>query len=181
MGRIEIRICGLGGQGVILAGQILGRAAVYDGRNAVQTQSYGAEARGTTAKSEVIISDTQIGFPMVRKCDILVAMSQEALDKNVKDLKDDGLLLIDGKMVKNLPKINAKIYSVQATQIAEEDFKERLYANMVILGALNWLTKIVREESMEKAIKDTVPKNSFTVNLLAYKKGRELGAFHLMV
>jgi 2-oxoglutarate ferredoxin oxidoreductase subunit gamma len=181
MGRIEIRICGLGGQGVVLAGQILGRAAVYDGRNAVQTQSYGAEARGTTAKSEVIISDTQIGFPMVRKCDILVAMSQEALDKNVKDLKDDGLLLIDGKMVKNLPKINAKIYSVQATQIAEENFKERLYANMVILGALNWLTKIVREESMEKAIKDTVPKNSFTVNLLAYKKGRELGAFHLMV
>jgi 2-oxoglutarate ferredoxin oxidoreductase subunit gamma len=181
MGRIEIRICGLGGQGVVLAGQILGRAAVYDGRNAVQTQSYGAEARGTTAKSEVIISDTQIGFPMVRKCDILVAMSQEALDKNVKDLKDDGLLLIDGKMVKNLPKINAKIYSVQATKIAEENFKERLYANMVILGALNWLTKIVREESMEKAIKDTVPKNSFTVNLLAYKKGRELGAFHLMV
>jgi len=87
LGRVEVRICGLGGQGVVLAGQILGKAAVYDGWNVVQTQSYGAEARGTTAKSEVIISDGPIGFPMVRKCDILIAMSQEALDKNVKDLK----------------------------------------------------------------------------------------------
>ncbi len=73
-----MRISGLGGQGVVLAGQILGRAAVYDGKNVVQTQSYGAEARGSTAKSEIIISDGKIGFPMVRKCDVLVAMNQEA-------------------------------------------------------------------------------------------------------
>jgi len=181
MGRIEVRICGLGGQGVVLAGQILGRAAVYDGKNAVQTQSYGAEARGTTAKSEVIISDAPIGFPMVRKCDILVAMSQEALNKNIKDLKDGGLLLIDGKMVEKLPRVNAKVYAVQATQIAEETFKERIYANMVILGALNKLTNLVREESMEEAIKATVPVNTFAINLSAYKKGGELGASHLTI
>jgi len=80
MTRIEVRICGLGGQGVVLAGQILGRAAVFDGKNVVQTQSYGSEARGSAAKSEIIISDEKIGYPMVRKCDILVAMSQSALD-----------------------------------------------------------------------------------------------------
>jgi 2-oxoglutarate ferredoxin oxidoreductase subunit gamma len=84
MRRTELRICGFGGQGVVLAGQVLGRAAVYDGWNVVQTQSYGAEARGTTAKSEVIISNSRIGFPAVRRCDILVAMDQEALDVNIK-------------------------------------------------------------------------------------------------
>ncbi|MBS7647044.1 MAG: 2-oxoacid:acceptor oxidoreductase family protein [Candidatus Bathyarchaeia archaeon] len=174
MGRTEIRICGLGGQGVVLAGQILGRAAVYDGWNVAQTQSYGAEARGTTAKSEVIISDGRIGFPAVRKCDILLAVSQEALDRNIRDLKEDGLLLFDEDLVKNVPNVNAKIYAVPATRIAEENFGERLYANMVILGALNALTKIVSEESMEKAIVDTVPKNVAAVNLQAYKSGRML-------
>lgn len=179
--RIEIRICGLGGQGVVLAGQILGRAAVYDGWNTVQTQSYGAEARGTTAKSEIIISDGRIGFPAVRKCDILVAMSQEALVKNIKDLKDGGLLLIDGDLVKNIPSVNARIYAVPATKIAEENFGEHLYANMVILGALNALTKLVSEESMEKAIIDTMPKNVAAINLQAYRRGRMFENFHLIV
>lgn len=169
MGRIEVRICGLGGQGVVLAGQVLGVAAVYDGWNVVQTQSYGAEARGTTAKSEVVISDGPIGFPMVRKCDILVAMSQEALNKNIKDLKENGLLLIDGNLVKNVPEVNAKVYAVPATKVAEE----HLYANMVMLGALNALTKIVSEESMEKAIADTLPKSAVVANLKAYRNGRE--------
>ncbi|MCK5631177.1 2-oxoacid:acceptor oxidoreductase family protein, partial [Candidatus Bathyarchaeota archaeon] len=80
MNRTEVRICGLGGQGVVLAGQILGRAAVYMGKNVVQTQSYGAEARGSTAKSEVIISNDRISFPKVRRCDLMIAMSQPALD-----------------------------------------------------------------------------------------------------
>ncbi|RLI42851.1 2-oxoacid:ferredoxin oxidoreductase subunit gamma, partial [Candidatus Bathyarchaeota archaeon] len=108
--KVEVRISGLGGQGVILAGQILGRAAVHDGKNAVQTQSYGAEARGSAAKSEVIISDDKIGFPVVRKCDILVAMSQEAVEKNVKDLKEDGILVVDSLMVKNVPKVKARVF-----------------------------------------------------------------------
>lgn len=174
MGKTEIRICGLGGQGVVLAGQILGKAAAYEGKNVVQTQSYGAEARGSAAKSEIIISDGKIGFPFVRKCDILVAMSQEALDKNIMDLKDNGLLLIDNTLVKKVPKVNAKIHAVPATQIAEATFKNRLYANMVILGVLNKLVNLVGEESMEDAIRDTVPRNVVAINLEAYKKGRNL-------
>lgn len=180
MGRTEIRICGLGGQGVVLAGQILGKAAVYDGWNVVQTQSYGAEARGTTAKSEVIISEGPIGFPMVRKCDILVAMSQEALNMNIKDLKEGGLLLVDEDMVKSLPKVNAKICIVPAAKTAEETLGERLYANMVFLGILNRLANLVRDESMEKAIAETVPKNAVASNLQAYRRGRMLENFHLI-
>ena len=95
MTRIETRISGLGGQGVVLAGQILGRAAVYDGKKVVQTQSYGAEARGSAAKSEVIISDERISFPMVRECDILVVLSQEALNRNIDSLKRGAILLAD--------------------------------------------------------------------------------------
>jgi 2-oxoglutarate ferredoxin oxidoreductase subunit gamma len=142
----------------------------------VQTQSYGAEARGSAAKSEIIISDGKIGFPFVRKCDILVAMSQEALDKNIADLKGNGLLLIDNLLVKNVPKVNAKIYAAPATQIAEDVFKNRLYANMVILGVLNTLVNLVRNESMEDAIRDAVTSGAVIINLEAYKKGRNLAA-----
>ena len=85
--RIEIRISGLGGQGIVLAGQILGRAAVYEGKNVVQKGDYGAEARGSAAKSEVIIYDDKIGFPAVRKCDILVTMSPRGCRRTPKRLE----------------------------------------------------------------------------------------------
>jgi 2-oxoglutarate ferredoxin oxidoreductase subunit gamma len=172
--KIEVRISGLGGQGVVLAGQILGRAAVYDGKNAVQTQSYGAEARGTAAKSEVIISDDKIGFPMVRKCDILVAMSQEAVEKNIKDLKEDGILVFDSSTVKSPPKVKVKIYAIPATEIAENTFGQKIYANMIMLGAITKITSIVSEKSIEKAVEETVTKKALTANLQAYEKGIEL-------
>lgn len=119
MTKVEVRICGLGGQGVVLAGQILGRAAVYDGKNVVQTQSYGAEARGSAAKSEVIISEEKIGYPMVRKCDVLVAMTQSTLDSNIKDLKEDAVLLVDEDLVKQVPETKAKVYKLPITRVAQ--------------------------------------------------------------
>ena len=172
--KVEIRISGLGGQGIILAGQILGRAAVYDGKNTVQTQSYGAEARGTTAKSEVIISDGNIGFPAIRKCDALIVMNQEAADKNVRYLKEGGILLIYSSNVKKIPKTNAKIFKIPATQIAEVSFGQKIYANMIMLGALTQIMNIVSDKSMEKAIRDSLPEKSIAVNIQAYKRGRSL-------
>jgi len=172
--RIEIRISGLGGQGVVLAGQVLGKAAVYSGKNAVQTQSYGAEARGSAAKSEVIISDSKIGFPMVRKCDILIAMSREAVKKNVKALKEGGLLLIDSTTVKNMPKIEARIFKLPATEISEKVFGEKLYANIIMLGALIRITDMISEKALEKAVRDTVPEKAVAINIQAYKKGKTL-------
>ena len=171
MKKTEVRIGGLGGQGVVLAGQILGMAAVYEGKNAVQTQSYGAEARGSATKSEVIISEERIGFPVVRKCDILIALSQEAVDKNIKDLKEDGILLVDSSTVKTIPETKAKVFKIPTTQIAETALKDRLYANMVILGALTKTTQIVSEQSMEKAIEESVPKKATATNLRAYRMG----------
>jgi len=172
--RVEIRISGLGGQGVVLAGEILGRAAVYDGKWAVQTQSYGAEARGSAAKSEVIISDEKIGFPKVRKCDILVAMSQGALDKHLKDLKENGVLLVDEGLVEKVPEVNAKVFKVPATKVAETELKSRMYANVVMLGALTKITNVVSEKSVERAIIDSVPKEAIENNIEGFKKGTQL-------
>ena len=169
--RVEVRISGLGGQGVVLAGEILGRAAVYDGKYAVQTQSYGAEARGSAAKSEVIISDKKIGFPKVRKCDILVTMSQNALDKHLDDLKDNGILLVDRDRVKDVPKVKAKVFGIPATRIAETELKSRIYANAIMLGALTKITGIVSEEAVKKAIVDSVSKETKERNLEGFGKG----------
>jgi len=172
--KIEIRISGLGGQGVVLAGRILGEAAVYSGKNAVQTQSYGAEARGSAAKSEVVISDGKIGFPMVRKCDILIAMSQEAVEKNVKDLKEGGLFLVDTTTVKSVPKIEARTLKIPATETSTKVLGEKLCANMIMLGALVKITGMVNEEFMEKVISNTFPEKFVSINIEAYKKGKEL-------
>jgi len=174
--RIEVRISGLGGQGVVLVGEILGRAAVYEGKNAVQTQSYGAEARGTAAKSEVIISDGRIGFPKVRRCDILVAMSQRAVEEHLKDLKEKGILIVDEDMVKQLPETKAKVLRVPATKTAEKSLKSRLYANVVMLGALTKITGIVKEEAVEKAIADSVHETAREANIEGFREGFKLVA-----
>ena len=108
--KTEIRIGGSGGQGVVLAAQILGKAAVLEGKNVLQTQAYGSEARGSPAKSEVIISDGKIYFPAVRKCDILVSLNQEALNALLKDLKETGALIVDSTNVETVLETKAKVY-----------------------------------------------------------------------
>ena len=169
--RVEVRISGLGGQGVVLAGEILGRAAVYDGKYAVQTQSYGAEARGSAAKSEVIISNKKIGFPKIRKCDILITMSQNALNKHLDDLKENGILLVDRDKIKDVPKVKAKVFSIPATRIADIELKSRIYANAIMLGALTKITGIVSEEAVKKAIVDSVSEETKETNLEGFGKG----------
>ena len=172
--RIEVRISGLGGQGVVLAGEILGRATAYDGKYVVQTQSYGAEARGSAAKSEVIISDSEIGFPKVRKCGILVAMSQSAVEEYLKDLKEKGVLIADEDTVEHIPKTKAKVFRITATRVAKTDLKSGIYTNVVLLGALARITGIVTAESIERAIGDVVPRESLEKNLKGFKRGLEL-------
>jgi 2-oxoglutarate ferredoxin oxidoreductase subunit gamma len=172
--RTEIRIAGLGGQGVVLAGQILGRAAVYDGKKVVQTQSYGAEARGSAAKSEVVISDEKIGFPDVRKCDVLVAMNQTAFDKNKKDVKENGILLAEEDVKTEENNIKARVFHVPFTKTTESEFKSKMYANVVMLGVLAKITSLVSYEAMEKAIVDSVPNEAKQKNISAFRLGLQL-------
>ena len=174
--RKEIRLSGFGGQGIILAGVILGRAAsLYDNKEAVQTQSYGPEARGGASKSEVVISDDPIDFPKVIKPDILVCLSQQAYDKYKDDIKEGGVLLVDEDLVSTdkMPEVNVTMYKIPFTRIASEEIKLPIVANIVMLGALTRLTNIVSKESMEKAILDSVPKGTEKKNLMASSKGYE--------
>ena len=172
--KTEIRIGGSGGQGVVLAAQILGKAAILDGKNALQTQAYGAESRGSLAKSEVIVSDGKIGFPAVRKPDILVAMNQEALDRLLTDLKDDGTLIVDSTSVSTVPETKANVHKLPLTETAKKAFGEAMYANMVMLGAFTKITRLVSEQSMEKTIEENVPTETVEKNVGAFRKGLQL-------
>ena len=172
--KTEIRIGGSGGQGVVLAAQILGKAAVLDGKNVLQTQAYGAEARGSLAKSEVIISDSKIGFPAVRKPDILVAMNQDALNSLLKDLKETGILIVDSTNATTIPETKAKIYKLPITETAKKAFGEAMYANMTMLGAFTKITGLVTSESMEKTIKENVAARTIETNINAFRKGLQL-------
>jgi len=172
--KTEIRFSGSGGQGVVLAAQILGKAAVLDGRNVLQTQGYGAEARGSLAKSEVIISDNKIWFPAVRKCDILVAMNQESLNTLSKDVKEGGTVIVDTTNVTEIPNTKAKVLEIPITETAKKTLGEAFYANMVMLGAFTNITKLVTREAMEITIRENVPKKTVENNIKAFRKGLEL-------
>ena len=170
----DIRICGFGGQGVILAGFIIGKAAsVFENYHAVQSQSYGPEARGGAARSEVIISDERIGYPLVRKCDILVAMGQDAFDLNIKDLKEEGIVLVDEDLV-NPSNIKNRLHSLPATRVAEKELKSKIYTNVVMLGALTKITQVVNEKAMKKAIATTVRAETKDMNIQAFEIGLAL-------
>ena len=172
--RIEIRISGLGGQGVVLAGEILGRAASQEGKHVVQTQSYGAEARGSTAKSEVIIAQEKLVFPLVRKCDILVAMSKDSIEKYLKDLGKKGTLIVDEDIVENVPETKAKVFRVPANKTAQKLLGSKFYANVVMLGALTKITGVVKQEALMKAISESVREATREANIRAFKEGIKL-------
>ncbi|MCD6472086.1 2-oxoacid:ferredoxin oxidoreductase subunit gamma [Candidatus Aerophobetes bacterium] len=173
----EIRIAGFGGQGVVLSGVILGKAAVlYDRKRAIQTQSYGAEARGGGARSEIVISDEDIDYPKVINPDILVAMSQQALDKYVKDLKPKGILIVDSELVKDLPEDYIfSLYRVPASQIASNEFGRIIVANMIMLGFLVSLTEVVSLKALKNSVRESVPKGTEEMNIKAVERGRKIG------
>lgn len=175
MARYEVRIAGFGGQGVVTAGYVLGQSAcLFDGKNATMTQSYGPEARGGACRSEAVISDTAIDFPKVVKPGLLVAMSQEAYLLYHEDVKEGGTIILDEDLVSpSEEKKNIKYYRIPATRTAEA-LGNRIVANVVMLGSVVSLTRMVSEEAMKKAVEARWPRFS-ELNLKALKKGMALG------
>ncbi|OPX33266.1 2-oxoglutarate ferredoxin oxidoreductase subunit gamma [candidate division KSB1 bacterium 4484_188] len=175
--KIEIRLSGSGGQGMILAGVILAEAAaIYEGKNAVQTQSYGPEARGGASKSEVIISDTEILYPKTSRLDYLLALNQVSCDKYARDLKDNGLLIVDQDAVEHLPIV--KVVSLPLVRTAREEVGKAVTTNIVSLGALVGLSGVVSREALRKAVLSRVPKGTEKLNLKALKLGFKLADEH---
>ncbi len=175
--RFEVRLAGSGGQGMILAGIILGEAAaLYEGKNAVQTQSYGPEARGGASRSEVVISDGEIDYPKVTSPDITLVLTQEAADKYGGDLKEGGVLVADSFFVQNLPQVDGKILHLPIIKTTIEKLGKPLFANILALGVICALMEnVVSKESLKKAILDRVPKGTEEKNMEAFEIGYEMG------
>ena len=171
MARTEIRVAGLGGQGVILCAMIVGRAAsLYGGKHATLIQAFGPEARGSACSAQVILDDDTIGYPYVKNTDILVTMSQDAYAKFRTELKPGGTLIYEDDLVK--PETAGA--GIPASRFAEE-LGRRLVQNIVMVGFFAAVTNLIPREAAAQAVKDSVPPATIDLNMRAFDKGYEHG------
>ncbi|MFQ5805847.1 MAG: 2-oxoacid:acceptor oxidoreductase family protein [Phycisphaerae bacterium] len=172
---MNIRLAGFGGQGIVMAGYILGHAGLLDGANALQTQSYGSESRGGACKSDVIISAGEILDFVPSALDVLVAMSQPALEEYLPSLRKGGILIYDSDLVK--PGNGAfRAVGLPATDMAHKTFGRDVVANLIMLGCLAGLTGAASRASLRQAILESVPPKTVDMNLEAFEEGFRRGA-----
>ena len=170
----EMRLAVLGGQGLILAGIIVAEAAgIHEGKEVVQTQAYGAEARGGFSRSDVVMCDEEILYPKASQLDFLLAMSQSAFEENLPSLKKGGVLLVDSTYVSEVS--GAQIYAIPFSKVAREQFGRENVANIIALGAITQVFPAISKRSMEKAVLNRVPKRFIEMNKKAFKEGIKLG------
>ena len=172
----QIRLCGTGGQGIVIAGTILGFAAIYDGRWVAGSDSYGAQARGGSAVSELVVSGEPIVFPHVIEPDILISLSQNTYDKYMKDFyKKEGFIIYDDIMVTPREQTKAKQIGVPATDAAIRELDNRQVANVMILGAAAVLTRVVSKQALIASIENNVQGQLKALNLQALDMGFIIG------
>ncbi len=170
--RYEMRFSGSGGQGMILSGIIMAEAAsIFGGKEAAQSQSYGPESRGGASKSEVIVSTEPVDYPKATSIDAMLAMTQEAATKYHKDVKKDGILLVDSDEVKDLPQGDFKLYKFPIIATARDELGKTIVANIISLGMITELTGIVKREDIEQAVLSRVPPAFLDLN----KKALQIG------
>lgn len=172
----EIKFGGFGGQGVILAGIIIGRAAsIYDNKFATLTQSFGPEARGSACSAQVILSEERIFYPYVSRPEILLVMSQEACNRFLPQATDDATVIIENDLVrpKNL-KPGMKLYGIPATRLAEE-LGRKMILNIVMVGFFTAVTRLVNHVAVREAVRTSVPEGTEKMNLKAFERGYDYG------
>lgn len=172
MTRHEVRLSGFGGQGIMTAGHILGKAgALFDQREVTLTKSYGPESRGGASSAQIIISDQEINYPHLTNPKVLVAMSQEAYAKYIDELASGGLLLIDEDLVElTHPRDDIEVRAIPATRIAE-DLGRKIVANIVMLGFVAANTGVVSVDGLRKAVLNSIPKGTEDLNMRAFEQG----------
>jgi len=172
--KTEVVITGFGGQGIVLAGKIMGEAAALgDHKESTLVQSYGPESRGGACSAQVVISDTTIHYPYIQKPDILVCMSQSGFEKYIDYLKPDGLLIIDQDLVQP-GKVENDTFAIPATRIAEE-LGRKMMANIIMIGFFTAVTKQVSLDAARGTVLKSVPKGTEEMNTRAFTKGYEFG------
>jgi 2-oxoglutarate ferredoxin oxidoreductase subunit gamma len=174
-GIMQVRLSGLGGQGIILAGFLLGQAGATEGKYVSGSDSYGAQARGSGCKSEIILSNGPIDFPHLTSSDILVAMSQGAYQTYCKDVKREGFIFYDNGFVTPEEGLTAKQRGVSATEMSIKKLKNKQVANIILLGVMIEITRIVSPKSIQKAIALHIGERFRSLNLKALRIGIELG------
>lgn len=172
----EIKLGGFGGQGVILAGMIVGKAAaLYDNKEATLIQAFGPEARGSACSAQVVVSPDRIFYPYVTQPNIMVLMSQDAYTRFSKEVAPGGTLIIEEELVKPQSVPNgATVFKIPATRIAEE-LGKKMVVNIVMVGFFAAVTDVVDAQAVRKAVADSVPKGTVEVNLKAFDRGFEYG------
>lgn len=171
--RFEIRLSGSGGQGMIFAGMVLAEAiGINDGKNVVQTQSYGPEARGGASRSDVVVSSKEIFYPKTIKLDLLLCLTQEACDTYHQALKEDGVLIVDSGPVAQLPACEVNAFPF--AQLARDHIGTPMVANIIALGTIAGLTKVVSKKGLLEAVQRRAPKGTEEKNLKAVEIGFEL-------
>jgi 2-oxoglutarate ferredoxin oxidoreductase subunit gamma len=176
MNRTRLVFSGSGGQGVITAAILLAEAAViHEGMNATQSQSYGAAARGGATRSDVIISDEEINFPVVSQPNYLVCLTQDAYTSFAPEVRPGGTLLTDTRFVETTRKVDARQVELPMYETVMKEIGKPIVFNICVLGALLGLTDLVKTESVIKAIADRVPVDFIEMNTRALNVGYELG------
>ncbi|WP_053957304.1 2-oxoacid:acceptor oxidoreductase family protein [Inediibacterium massiliense] len=172
--QIELRLTGSGGQGLILGGIILAEAAIMDGKNAIQSQSYGPEARGGASKAEVIISSEEIDFPKVQNVGLLLSLTQVACNKYANDTKENTIVLVDSSVEVSSDIVSKEVIRIPILQTASEALKKPMVANIIAIGAINGIMNIASKESLEAAVLNRVPKGTEDLNKKALEEGYKL-------
>jgi 2-oxoglutarate ferredoxin oxidoreductase subunit gamma len=174
MATSEIRITGFGGQGVILSGYVIGKAAsIYNEQHATLTQSFGPEARGSACSAQVVISDDRVLYPYVTKPQIMIAMSQDGYTTHCKNMADESILVYEKELVKPQDTgKKVKAYGIPATRIAEE-LGRKIVLNIVMLGFFGAVTKLIPRDALRKAVETSVPEGTQELNLKAFDRGFE--------
>ena len=173
--RHEIRLCGRGGQGIILAGHITGQAAaIFERKETTLIQDYGPEARGGACRADVVISDERVLYPYINAPSVLVAMSQQAYDKYCPRNREDTLVIIDQDLVKPRSMRGKRLLAIPSRRIAEE-LGRMTVANVVMLGFLTAVTNVVSPEAMKDSIRVSAPQGTEELNTKAFERGYAYG------
>ena len=176
MERSRFVFTGSGGQGVITAAIILAEAAVmHEGLNAVQSQVYGAEARGGATRADIIVSGSEIHYPKVIQPNVLVCLTQEAFNKYYSIIRPGGLLITDRRYVETERRVDAQKKELPLIQSVLDQIGKAIVLNICMLGAVISLTEIVKPESIMKVLKTRIPKGFIEMNQKALELGMELG------
>jgi 2-oxoglutarate ferredoxin oxidoreductase subunit gamma len=171
--RTELRITGLGGQGVVLSAHIIGHACAIDaGMHATMIQSFGPEARGSACSATLVIKETEVLYPYVRRPTVLVALSSDGYEKYKDELADDGVLVHEKDLVKPETRAGQRAFGVPSTRIAES-LGRSIVQNIVMLGFTAAVTKIVPLDCMREAVRSSVPPGTTELNLRAFDAGVE--------